>query len=105
MNHDQEMTRALIADGEKLRAQTGEDHGPWDGDEDELPPTFLPEEPAEVAELRGQLATALRALVKCQKALAMLVSPDGIKQSTVINAFAQAMAAEAAAREIVGGRV
>lgn len=29
MNLDKEMQRALEADGEKLRAMTGEDHGPW----------------------------------------------------------------------------
>jgi hypothetical protein len=26
---DREMQRALLADGEKLRQLTGEDHGPW----------------------------------------------------------------------------
>lgn len=26
---DKEITRALIADGEKLRSKTGIDHGPW----------------------------------------------------------------------------
>ncbi len=30
MTFDDEMMRALEADGEKLRAMTGEDHGPWD---------------------------------------------------------------------------
>jgi len=29
MNWDDEMQRALEADGEKLRQLTGEDHGPW----------------------------------------------------------------------------
>lgn len=62
MGWDSEMERALIADGEKLRALTGEDHGPWFDGDDELPPTFAPEEPAEVAELREQLATARAAL-------------------------------------------
>jgi hypothetical protein len=28
--YEEEMRRALIADGEKLAAMTGEDHGPWD---------------------------------------------------------------------------
>lgn len=28
---DKEMQAALIADGEKLAALTGEDHGPWEG--------------------------------------------------------------------------
>jgi len=35
---DDEMRKALIADGEKLRALTGEDHGPWDFDEDNYCP-------------------------------------------------------------------
>jgi len=30
MDWDKKMEAALIADGEKLRALTGEDHGPWD---------------------------------------------------------------------------
>ncbi|MGO8211861.1 hypothetical protein ACC782_33815 [Rhizobium ruizarguesonis] len=30
MTFDKEMQAALIADGEKLAALTGEDHGPWD---------------------------------------------------------------------------
>lgn len=96
MAFDQEMEAALIADGEKLRALTGEDHGPWgtrtracpkcgafSGDDwsqcsgyapcpmggpwsleadEELPPTFQPEEPFEVAELREQLTIARAAL-------------------------------------------
>ena len=33
MDFDKEMERALMADGEKLRALTGEDHGPWDLDD------------------------------------------------------------------------
>jgi len=28
--HEEEMRRALITDGEKLAALSGEDHGPWD---------------------------------------------------------------------------
>lgn len=31
---DKEMQAALAADGEKLRAMTGEDHGPWEAEED-----------------------------------------------------------------------
>ena len=38
------------------------------------------------------------ALVKCQKALAMMIAPGAIKQTTVTHAFAQAVAAESAAR-------
>lgn len=63
MSYDKEMQAALFADGEKLRALTGEDHGPWTPeDSDELPPSFEPEDPAEVAELREQLATVRAAL-------------------------------------------
>lgn len=37
MDWDKEMERALIADGEKLRALTGKDHGPWIVGEIECP--------------------------------------------------------------------
>lgn len=33
---DKEMMKALKADGEKLRQMTGEDHGPWDLDDEWL---------------------------------------------------------------------
>lgn len=39
-----------------------------------------------------------RALYLCQSALATMVARDAIKQTTVINAWAQAVEAEAAAR-------
>lgn len=35
---DKAMQAALAADGEKLRAMTGEDHGPWDMDDFQLRP-------------------------------------------------------------------
>jgi len=51
MDWDKEMEAALIADGEKLRALTGEDHGPWFwGEDPEVDPA------REIAELRKQLA-------------------------------------------------
>jgi hypothetical protein len=41
---DREMTKALEADGEKLRQLTGEDHGPWDLPE-EATLTYSTDEP------------------------------------------------------------
>lgn len=43
-------------------------------------------------------AELIAALRQCQSALAMMVAPDAIKQTTVVNAWAAAFAAEAAAR-------
>jgi predicted nuclease with TOPRIM domain len=72
MNYDKEMEAALIADGEKLRALTGEDHGPWFGDEygQLIPDTDHLH--AEVAELREQLATARAQLAAAQTELETL---------------------------------
>ncbi|MGY6251138.1 hypothetical protein ACXIUS_26960 [Bosea thiooxidans] len=62
-------------------------------------------DPAEAAkELRSYQAalssqSPLRAVLReCQSALAMMIAPDAIKQTTVINAYATAVAAEAKAR-------
>lgn len=43
----------------------------------------------------------LMALNRAQKALALIVEPNAIKQSTVLHAFAQTMEAEAAARAAI----
>jgi hypothetical protein len=54
-----------------------------------------------VMELIAAAPDLLAALAEAQKALAMIVEPNAIKQSTVINAFAQVMAAEAKARTAI----
>ena len=48
--------------------------------------------------LRDVNAALVEALKEAQSALALMVSPDAIRQSTVSHAFAQATAAEANAR-------
>lgn len=48
----------------------------------------------------GALADALH---ECRKALAMMIAPDAIQNTTVLNAFAAAAAAEAGARALIGG--
>lgn len=47
-----------------------------------------------------QLGSALRL---CQSALANLIRPDAIKDTTVLNAFAQVVEAEARARTALSG--
>ena len=56
---------------------------------------FLREEIEHLREVNAALVEALR---EAQSALALMVSPDAIRQSTVSHAFAQATAAEAKAR-------
>lgn len=46
-------------------------------------------------------ADMLAALRTCQSALAMMIAPDAIKQTSVLNAFAQAAEAEAQARAAI----
>jgi len=46
-------------------------------------------------------ADMLAALLACQSALAMMIAPDAIKQTSVLNAFAQATEAEAQARAAI----
>lgn len=53
------------------------------------------------ARLIAASPTMLEALRQCQRALAMMIAPDVIKQTTVLNAFEQATAAELAAREAI----
>jgi len=62
MDFDKEMEAALIADGEKLRTLTGEDHGPWFMDDygQMIPDTDHLR--AELSTLSEQLATARAAL-------------------------------------------
>lgn len=57
---DKEMMKALEADGEMLRQMTGEDHGPWDLDDDEWlaeleahEDSLLSEEELEACKARG----------------------------------------------------
>lgn len=50
---DDEMALALRADGEKLRALTGEDHGPFEDEPTELDLAY-----EESARLRGELSRA-----------------------------------------------
>ena len=52
----------------------------------------------EIEHLREVNAALVEALREAQSALALMVSPDAIRQSTVSHAFAQATAAEANAR-------
>jgi 3-deoxy-D-manno-octulosonic-acid transferase len=47
---------------------------------------------------KGELLEALR---ESQAALASIISPRSIEQTTVVNAFAQATAAEAKARRVI----
>ena len=52
----------------------------------------------EIEHLREVNAALVEALREAQSALALMVSPDAIRQSTVSHAFARATAAEAKAR-------
>lgn len=56
---------------------------------------------AVVAAMNAALAQRT-ALEQCQKALAMMIAPDAIRQTTTINAFEQCTAAELAARKALG---
>lgn len=51
-----------------------------------------------MASSEGRVAELTDALRDCQAALAAMIAPDAIRRTTVINAFAQATAAEAKAR-------
>jgi hypothetical protein len=50
------------------------------------------------ARLIASAPDLLAALTLCQSALAMMIAPDAIKNTTVLNAFAQANEAEAKSR-------
>jgi len=52
MTFTPEMQAALAADGEKLRAMTGEDHGPWLY-EDELPEGYPYDEMFQYSKVDG----------------------------------------------------
>lgn len=58
---------------------------------------LVPEELAN-ARLIAAAPDLLAALTLCQSALAMMIAPDAIKNTTVLNAFAQANEAEAKSR-------
>lgn len=82
---------------EELRARIGEE---FDGE------LHLAEEEANqlfdaTESLSRDLAEARAALGVCQSALAMMIAPDAIKQTTVIHAFAAATEAEARARSVL----
>jgi len=53
------------------------------------------------AHLIGAAPEMLAALQECQSALAMMVSPNSIEQTTVANAFAAATAADVKARAAI----
>ena len=55
-----------------------------------------------VSDAKADIAELASALSDCQRALAMLIAPDAIRQTTVIHAFAQVTAAEAKARSLIG---
>ncbi len=89
--------------------------GPWtirDGDFIDAPDRLnvahvrgahLPHEPElqATARLIAAAPDLLAALTLCQSALAMMIAPDAIQSSTVLNAFAQATEAEAKARAAI----
>lgn len=49
----------------------------------------------------SEMAEARAALEVCQRAIAMMISPDAIRQTSVANAFAAATEAEARARTVL----
>lgn len=51
--------------------------------------------------LVGEAMTHREVLQQCQKALAMMIAPDAIRQTTTLHAFEQATAAELAARKAI----
>lgn len=51
-----------------------------------------------IASLQSQVEAMSGCLRECQGALAMMVEPDAVKQTTVVNAYAAAVAAERRAR-------
>ena len=53
------------------------------------------------ARLIAASPTMLEALRQCQRALAMMIAPDVIKQTTTLHAFTKCTAAELAAREAI----
>ena len=56
-----------------------------------------------VADAQRDIGALADALTECQRALATLIAPDAIRQTTVINAFAQVTAAESKARNLLKG--
>jgi hypothetical protein len=57
----------------------------------------------EITTLRKRCAELEGALKQCQSVLAMFIHPDTIMETTVLNAYALATAAEAKARSLVDG--
>tara|TARA_R110000851_G_C13100092_1_gene568103 strand:+ start:6135 stop:6401 length:267 start_codon:yes stop_codon:yes gene_type:complete len=55
-----------------------------------------------ITDAKHDIATLAEALRQCQSALSMMIAPDAIKTTTVVNAFAQCSAAEAKARVLLG---
>lgn len=56
-----------------------------------------------VEDAKADIAMLGRALQLCQRSLADLIVPDAIKSTTVVNAFAQVVEAESAARHALAG--
>lgn len=55
-----------------------------------------------VEDAQADIATLAATLVECQHVLALMIAPDAIKTTTVVNAYAQAVAAEVKARTLIG---
>ncbi|CDP51965.1 hypothetical protein [Devosia sp. DBB001] len=65
---------------------------------------FIEDATADIANLADAKADLVDALQLCQRALANIVAPDAIQQTTVTAAYAQAMAAEAKARAVLAAQ-
>ena len=105
-------TKERYADTWFVACEECDAQGPpeWDGSSDWQPGTREKEEcmdaavrawnrrTPEATHLREVNASLVEAVREAQSALALMVSPDAIRQSTVSHAFAQATAAEAKAR-------
>lgn len=57
--------------------------------------------PARTRDVLREAVDAVAALADCQSALAMILSPDSIQSTTVLNAFAAGTAAESKARAVL----
>jgi len=66
---------------------------------------FVEDAQADIGALADANANLLGALQQCQRALATIVGPEAIRQTTVINAYAQAVEAEAKARAAIAAQV
>jgi hypothetical protein len=55
-----------------------------------------------VDDAQADIASLAAALGECQQVLAMMIAPEAIKTTTVVNAYAQAVAADVKARALIG---